>query len=65
MPHRQTASPRRYANPRRTTLVHAGPDLRIEPGALPEIHREVLPDATANPRRTVLDTLPEWRPAAG
>ena len=57
---------RQIANPRRTTLAHLKDisELAVQPvaaGAAPEIEAEVrdLPQRTANPRRTVLNELPQ------
>lgn len=53
---------RTIANPRRTTLAHLADadELRISPEPAPQPEDAVvLPTQTANPRRTVLLTVPE------
>ncbi len=50
---------RNIANPRRTTLAHLDDAQGVQaPQELPE-HRIVLPAQTANPRRTILMTVPQ------
>ncbi|GLW48386.1 hypothetical protein Stsp02_40480 [Streptomyces sp. NBRC 14336] len=48
---------RTIANPRRTTLAHLDGADELQTPELPE-HPVELPTQTANPRRTVLDTIP-------
>jgi hypothetical protein len=49
---------RTIANPRRTTLAHLEDAGELQTPALPEQSVE-LPTQTANPRRTVLEEVPE------
>ncbi|MDF2254224.1 hypothetical protein [Streptantibioticus ferralitis] len=52
---------RPIANPRRTTLAHLKDADELIPAAVaeePAAEARDLPQQTANPRRTVLDTLP-------
>ncbi|MFI8520556.1 hypothetical protein ACIGEZ_22400 [Streptomyces sp. NPDC085481] len=53
---------RTTANPRRATLAHLEDAAQLSRGAQPE-YAAVLPEQTANPRRTVLMTAPApYRP---
>ncbi|MFI1400811.1 hypothetical protein [Streptomyces sp. NPDC020681] len=49
---------RNIANPRRTTLAHLDDAEELQTAEQPE-HTIDLPTQTANPRRTVLMTVPE------
>ncbi|NUP19466.1 MAG: hypothetical protein HOZ81_25950 [Streptomyces sp.] len=48
---------RTIANPRRTTLAHLSDADELQTPQLPE-HSVDLPAQTANPRRTILETIP-------
>ncbi|MET7340634.1 hypothetical protein ACIOEZ_06360 [Streptomyces sp. NPDC087866] len=52
-----TTTSRNIANPRRTTLAHLDDAGALRTAELPE-HALQLPTQTANPRRTILMTVP-------
>ncbi|MCX4446600.1 hypothetical protein [Streptomyces sp. NBC_01789] len=52
-----TTTSRNIANPRRTTLAHLDGAGALRTAELPE-HALQLPTQTANPRRTILMTVP-------
>ncbi|MFB8088868.1 MULTISPECIES: hypothetical protein [unclassified Streptomyces] len=52
-----TTTSRNIANPRRTTLAHLEDAAALGTAELPE-HALQLPTQTANPRRTILMTVP-------
>ncbi|QKW04975.1 hypothetical protein HUT18_26460 [Streptomyces sp. NA04227] len=54
---------RNIANPRRTTLAHLDDAGTLQVSEQPE-HSVELPTQTANPRRTILMTVPETAPVA-